>query len=120
MTLVDTSVWIDHFGSANPRLAALLEAGDVVTHPFVIGELACGNLRNRAEVFALLGALPKAATASDQEVRACIESRRLWGRGIGWVDAHLLASALLSGCALWTLDARLGRLAGSIDAVHSV
>lgn len=114
MTLVDTSVWIDHFRSRNRRLAALLEAGEVLTHTLVIGELSLGVFRNREEVFALLDRLPKAAAATDQDVRGWIESRQLWGRGIGWIDAHLAASALLTPSAFWTLDARLGRVAASV------
>jgi hypothetical protein len=114
MTLVDTSVWVDHFRSGNRRLSSLLELGEVLTHPFVIGELSLGAFRNREEVFGLLDQLPKAAAGTDQEVRGWIESRRLWGRGIGWIDAHLAASALLTPCALWTLDTRLGRVAAGL------
>ena len=114
MTLVDASVWVDHFRRRNAGLCALLEAGEAATHPFVIGELACGALRNRAEVLALLDALPKVACATDADVRGWIESGRLWGRGIGWIDLHLLASARLSRCPLWTLDARLRRVAASL------
>ncbi len=113
MTLVDTSVWIDHFRRRNARLCSLLEAAEVATHPFVIGELACGSFRNRTEVLALLDALPKVACATDADVRGWIESGRLWGCGIGWSDLHLLASARLSRCRLWTLDARLRRVAGT-------
>jgi hypothetical protein len=114
MILVDTSVWVDHLRSMNRRLAALLDAGEVVTHPFVIGELACGNLRDRAELLALLDALPGVRTVTDREVRDWIETRGLWGRGFGWVDAHLLSSALLAGCRLWTMDARLRRVAAGL------
>ena len=114
MTLVDTSVWIDHFRSRNRRLSALLETGEVLTHALAIGELSMGVFRNREEVFALLDGLPKAAAAIDQDLRGWVESRRLWGRGIGWIDAHLAASALLTPCVLWTLDARLGRVAASL------
>jgi predicted nucleic acid-binding protein len=113
--LADTSVWIEHFRRGVPELAALLESGTVLTHPFVLGELACGNLRDRAEVLDLLGRLPFAPMASDPEVLAFIERRDLMGRGIGYVDAHLLAAVALAGDArLWTLDRRLAALAGEM------
>jgi predicted nucleic acid-binding protein len=114
MTLVDSSVWIDHFRSRNRRLSLLLEAGEVLTHALVIGELSMGVFRNREQVFTLLDSLPKVAAATDQDLRGWVESRQLWGRGIGWIDAHLAASALLTPCSLWTLDARLGRVAASV------
>lgn len=120
MILVDTSVWIGHFRARSPRLAGYLEQGVVLVHPFVAGELACGNLKHRAAVLELFAALPPAAAASDAEVLNLIEGARLWRRGIGWIDAHLLASALLSEAALWTLDARLAaaaRLAGVASPV---
>ncbi|MFL5274624.1 MAG: type II toxin-antitoxin system VapC family toxin [Anaeromyxobacteraceae bacterium] len=107
MTLVDTSVWVNHLRRGEPRLRALLEAGAVLTHAAVIGELACGNLTRRSEVLSSLSALPRATHASDDEALAVIERHRLHGRGIGWVDAHLLAAALLTKCALWTQDAAL-------------
>lgn len=112
MLLADTSLWIDHLRRGNRRLAAALEEGNVATHPFVIGELACGNLRNRVEVMALLQQLPTAPVATDLEALAFIEQRRLMGLGIGYVDVHLLASVALSdGIRLWTLDVRLAALA---------
>lgn len=112
MILVDTSVWIDHLRQGDPALAEALESGQVLVHPFVVGELACGNLANRVEVLALLQALPGALLASDEEALAFIETRRLMGRGIGYVDVHLLASAALEGGAsLWTRDKRLEAVA---------
>lgn len=115
MILVDTSVWIDHLRQGDPALAALLEAGQVLVHPFVIGELACGNLANRGEVITLLQALPKAPVARDVEVLAFIESSRLMGRGIGYVDVHLLASTVLFGSAtIWTRDRRLAGVASDL------
>ena len=114
MILVDTSVWINHFQSKNTRLAALLEAGEVLTHSLVVGEMSLGVFRNREEIFALLDSLPKAGTATDKDVRGWIESRKTWGRGIGWIDACLVASALLTRCTFWTLDARLRRVATSL------
>jgi len=108
--LVDTSVWIDHFRHGNERLRQLLEAGEVATHPMVLGELACGNLVRRAEILRLLERLPGIPLAPDRVVMQSIESRRLWGKGIGWIDAHLLTASLLKQVPLWTLDRRLGKL----------
>ncbi len=112
MILVDTSVWIDHFRRGNPALVAALESEDVLTHPFVIGEIACGELKKRAEVLELLAALPAAVVATDGETLHFIERRRLMGKGIGYIDAHLLASvALTEDARLWSLDKRLASLA---------
>ena len=105
--LVDTSVWIDHLRSGNARLIELLREDSVLIHPAVIGELACGTLRKRAETLANLRLLPRAPEASLDEVLHFIDEHHLHGRGIGWVDAQLLASAALSDASLWTLDARL-------------
>jgi len=107
MTLVDTSVWIDHFRSGNRSLAGMLEREEVLTHPFVIGELACGQLRNRDEILELMAALPSATMADHDDVLALVERHRLHGRGIGWIDAHLLAAARLADASLWTLDGPL-------------
>ncbi len=112
--IVDTSVWVDHFRRGNRRLADSLDQGTVLIHPFVIGELACGNLRNRDEVLVLLASLPEAVIARHEEALHLIEARKLAGRGIGWVDAHLLASAFLSGAPLWTVDRRLQEVATSL------
>ena len=115
MILVDTSVWVDHLRSGVPELAGLLEDGEASTHPFVVGELACGNLRNRAEVLELLGNLPELPVATHGEVMEVIEGRALMGRGLGYIDVHLLASALLAPSArLWTLDRRLARVAAEL------
>jgi predicted nucleic acid-binding protein len=112
MILVDTLVWMDHFRNGNERLSHLLLDQQVVTHPMIIGELACGTLRNRAEVIQLLENLPKAVQATHAEVLHMIEERKLMGKGIGYVDAHLLASTLLTpGTQLWTLDRKLQTLA---------
>ena len=116
MILVDTSVWIDHFRSGSARLAALLTEGEVLTHPFVIGELACGNLRRRREVVAALGSLPASPVAAHREVLRLLEEKKLTGRGVGWIDVHLVASALLAGCALWTLDGPLAVVAEELGA----
>jgi hypothetical protein len=111
MLLVDTSVWIDHLRYGTIGLTDLLSEGLVLMHPCVSGELACGNLKNRTAIIADLNAIPAATRATDAEVFHLIEDKRLWGRGLGWIDAHLLASALLSKCSFWTLDKRLERVA---------
>ncbi len=113
MILVDTSVWIAHFRTGGSKLGGLLRQTLVMAHPFVRGELACGNLQNRARVLSDLKALPSAVSATHDEVVRLVEDRKLWGLGIGWIDAHLLASALLSDCPLWTLDGRLARAAAA-------
>ena len=111
MILVDSSVWMDHFRKTSRRLMDLLEAEEVCTHPFVIGELACGNLKNRKEIIALLHSLPKARKVEDDEALFFLERNNLNGRGVGWIDVHLLASCLVSPCQLWTADKRLRALA---------
>jgi predicted nucleic acid-binding protein len=114
VVLVDSSVWVDHFHRANRRLVDLLDGGDVLTHPLVIGELACGALVAREETLDLLHALPRAQQASEHEVLTLIERGRLFGMGLGIVDAHLLASMLLSGVELWTRDRALSRAAARL------
>jgi predicted nucleic acid-binding protein len=111
MTLADTSVWVDHLRHGRHRFADLLEEGRVLCHPFVVGELACGSLANRDGFLRLLGALPRATVAEHEEVMRLVQARGIHGRGLGWVDVHLLASTLLDGCALWTLDKRLEEVA---------
>ena len=115
MILVDTSVWVDHLRRGNARLAALLEQGEVVWHPFVIGELILGNLRADSEVPGLLRELSAAVVAEHEEVVVFVARHSLGASGIGWVDAHLLCSAALSRGRLWTLDRRLERIAGKLD-----
>jgi hypothetical protein len=107
MILVDTSVWINHFRRTNTELAANLNTGSVACHPFIVGELACGNLKNREEVLELFQSLPSSPTVESDEVLTFIETNSLMGKGLGYVDVHLLASALLAGIALWTSDRRL-------------
>jgi predicted nucleic acid-binding protein len=111
MILVDTSVWVDHFRNGNAQLKAWLNDNEVVVHPFVIGELACGSLRNRSEILNLLSELPEATVAQHDEVLSFVENNRLYGTGIGWIDAHLVASALLSKSKLMTLDKPLLKIA---------
>ena len=116
MILVDTSVWVEHLRAGSRSLGDALHAGQVLTHPFVIGELACGNLQNRRDVLALLGRLPSAPTATQAEALEFLERRRLMRRGIGFVDVHLLASAVLAAPArLWTIDRRLAAIAQELD-----
>lgn len=116
MILVDTSVWIDHLRDGDAELADLLNAGLVLAHPFVIGELALGNLKDRETVIAAMQGLPQAPMASHAEVMALIETRRLFSLGIGYVDAHLIAATLLApGTTLWTRDRRLSAAAKRID-----
>lgn len=105
--LVDTSVWVDHLRKGNARLESALETSEVWCHPFVQGELACGNLGNREGILSLLEALPLAPMMSHAEALSLVESRMLMGQGLGWVDVNLLGSALLAGITLWTLDQRL-------------
>ncbi|MFM9995171.1 MAG: type II toxin-antitoxin system VapC family toxin [Phycisphaerales bacterium] len=119
MILVDTSVWVDHLAIGDPRMASLLQGERVVVHPFVIGEIACGNLSDRAEIMHLLGTLPAIAPARHDEVLALLDAHRLWGRGIGWVDVHLLAAAAIAGTALWTRDQRLAAAARGIVSLHN-
>ena len=107
MVLVDTSVWVDHLRKTEPALVLLLNNSLVLMHPFVRGELACGNLKDRRKLLADLAALPAAKTASTEEVFDLIELRKLSGRGLGWTDVHLLASALISNARLWSIDKRL-------------
>ncbi len=111
MILVDSSVWIDHFRKPSSRLAELLNEEEVVVHPWVIGEIACGNLKNRTEILALLHALPQSTKADDEEALYFIERNRLNGRGVGLIDVHLLASCLIDKSFLWTADKRLEAVA---------
>lgn len=115
MILVDTSVWIEHFRVGEPRLATLLRNGQVLTHPWVTGELALGRLSRRSEILGLLNNLPRANTATGGEVLELVEQRHLVGLGIGYVDAHLLAATLLTaGAGLWTRDKRLACIASGL------
>ena len=112
--LVDTSVWVSHPSTGNPALADLLEAGEVETHPFVIGELALGNLRWWEGIPGYLEELPSVPLADHAEVLRLVEERALAGSGLGWLDAHLLASALIGGTRVWTLDRSLAAAAAQV------
>jgi predicted nucleic acid-binding protein len=109
--LADTSVWVQHFRSGDERLVESLNAGQICIHPFIIGELACGNLKNRADILELLHNLPLVSVASDAEALAFLEERALIGRGIGYIDVHLLAAAALNSSPLRTRDKRLDAVA---------
>jgi predicted nucleic acid-binding protein len=115
MILVDTSVWVDHFRTGVRTLSALLDGNRVLMHSLVLGEIACGNLRDRRQVLQLLSGLPAASRASDAEVMIFIESNQLMGQGIGFVDAHLLAAVVLEPeTLLWTRDRSLAQAAESL------
>ena len=119
MILVDTSVWINHLRVGDPKLAALLQDGYVLAHPWVIGELALGQLSQRTEILGLLHNLPQANVATDAEVLKLIESRHLFGLGIGYVDAQLLAATMLTaGAGLWTRDKRLAAVAAEFGLTN--
>ena len=118
MTLVDTSVWIDHLRHGDAELSAALQAGQVEVHPLVVGELACGNMQARTEVLGLLQALPPTPVATDKEVLFFLDRHSLMGRGIGYVDVHLLASARLGGALLWTRDKRLHAIAAELSLAY--
>ncbi len=110
MVLVDTSVWVLHLREGNANLDSLLNDGEVVCHPFIVGELACGNLKNRSEILALLQALPMSTQAEHEDVMQFIENYRLMGKGLGYIDMHLLASSLLAEVPVWTLDKKLNEV----------
>ncbi len=121
MILVDTSVWVDHLRAGDARLAELLESSTVAMHPMVLGELACGNLNDRETLLALWRNLPQLTVAADAEVLFLLERHRLWGRGIGYLDVHLLTSVSLNPDArLWTRDKRLQESAGQLELAFSV
>jgi predicted nucleic acid-binding protein len=110
MVLVDTSVWVLHLREGNIDLERFLNNGEVVCHPFIVGELACGNLKNRIEILSLLQALPTATQADHEDVMQFIDNNQLMGKGLGYIDMHLLASALLTGVSIWTTDKRLAEI----------
>ncbi len=121
MILVDTSVWVDHLRVGDKALAALLDTGVVLAHPFVIGELALGNLRQREIVLNALSDLPRASVATDVEVLHLIDRHALFGRAIGYVDAHLLAAVrLTAGAELWTKDKRLHGVADQLGLAFTL
>ena len=114
MVLVDTSVWISHLRDGNAELANLLNDGRVLCHPLIVGELACGNLKDRAVILSFLQLLPMSIEAEHDEVLSFIENNRLMGKGMGYVDVHLFTSAVLTGVPIWTLDKKLVQAADSL------
>jgi len=115
MVLVDTSIWVTHLRQGSRQLEKLLMDAEVMCHPFIIGELACGNLKNRNEIISLLQALPMALTIESDEILFYIDRNQLMGKGIGFVDVHLLASAQLTEVPLWTADKRLKSAADQLE-----
>ena len=118
MVLVDTSVWVAHLRHGAMGLEALLNKGRVLCHPFIVGELACGNLQNRSEILVLLKALPQGILAEHEEVMQFIENYRVMGKGLGYIDMHLLASALLTKVPLWTLDQKLNEVGVKLELAY--
>ncbi len=118
MVLVDTSVWVAHLRDGTIGLEALLNEGEVICHPFIIGELACGNLKNRSEILSFLQALPMATHAEHEEVMQFIENYGLMGKGLGYMNLHLLASALLTKVPLWTLDKKLNDISSRMRLAY--
>jgi len=118
MILVDTSVWVAHLREGNVGLDSLLIDGQVVSHPLIIGELACGNLENRSDILTLLSTLPMATQAEHDEVMQFIENHTLMGKGLGFIDMHLLVSATLSEVSLWTLDRRLNQVSSQLGLAY--
>jgi len=114
MVLVDTSVWVSHLREGDVGLEKLLNDGEVVCHPFIVGELACGNLRKRNEILIYLQSLPIAILAEDGEVLKFIENHQLMGKGLGYIDVHLIAAAVLTDVPLWTFDKTLEKITKKI------
>jgi predicted nucleic acid-binding protein len=119
MVLVDTSVWVFHFRETHAGLVDLLNSGEAACHPFIVGELACGSLKNRTNVISLLEALPMTFLVEHEEVLAFIEGHHLMGKGLGYIDVHLLASAVLTGVSLWTLDKKLEKAAAGLHCRYN-
>ena len=115
MILVDTSIWVTHLRQGSRQLQKLLMDAEVMCHPFIIGELACGNLQNRNEIISLLQSLPMAPTIEFEEFLFFVDRNQLMGKGVGFVDVHLLVSAQLTGVPLWTADKRLKSAADQLE-----
>lgn len=114
MVLVDTSVWVMHLRKGSPGLVELLNNGEVLCHPFILGELACGNLKDRSVILSYLELLPMSIVAEHEEVLSFIENNRIMGKGLGYEDVHLLASAVLTGVPIWTIDKKLAQTADNL------
>ena len=110
MVLVDTSIWVVHLRNGNIGFETLLNEGNVVCHPFIVGELACGNLKNRVEILSLLQTLPMAIHGDHKEVMKFIEDHTLMGKGLGYIDIHLIVSAIITDIPLWTADKKLNEI----------
>jgi len=115
MVLVDTSIWVWHLRQGSPRLHDLLQLSEVACHPFIVGELACGNIQNRNEIISLMQSLPMVDVIEHEEFLHFIENRHLMGKGLGFVDVHLVASALLANIPLWTKDKKLQKVSSSLN-----
>jgi predicted nucleic acid-binding protein len=120
LVLVDTSVWINHLREGDKNLTILLENGLVACHPFIIGELACGNMKNRNEIINLLNALPSVPLLEHYEIMEFIEGRKIMNQGIGYVDVHILGSAIIAETPLWTLDKSLNKIARELAIGYSI
>jgi len=120
MILVDTSVWVSHLRDGNTDLANLLNNGKVLCHPLIVGELACGNLKDRALIISFLQLLPMSIEAEHEEVLSFIENNRLMGKGIGYVDVQLIASAVLTGVPIWTFDKKLAQVADDLHITYKI
>ncbi len=118
MVLVDTSVWVAHLRTGNVGLETLLDEGMVACHPFIVGELACGNLKNRAEILSLLQALPPTIQVEHEKVMKFIDGHALMGNGLGYIDIHLIASALLTEIPLWTVDKKLNEFSSKLGIAY--
>ena len=113
--VVDTNIWVSHWRQTNHLLIEMVADGEIWTHPIVIGELSMGTLGNRHQTLWDLTRLGRPQLATDAETRQMVEARRLWGRGIGWNDAKILASVVIGGCLLWTRDGRLDEIADEMQ-----
>ena len=118
MVLVDTSVWVDHFRKYDSALELLLNENAVSIHPFVLGELACGNFKNRHLIISLLQVLPSSTIVSQTEYLHIIEKHKLWGTGLGFVDIHLLASSRIHNCLVYSHDKVLSTAASRFNICY--
>ena len=118
--LVDTSVWVKHLREGDKNLIRLLEQGLVACHPFIIGELACGGINNRDEIINLLNELPSTDILDHYDIMEFIEYRNIMNNGIGYIDVHLLGSALVSETPLWTFDKALRKIANQLSIEYDI
>lgn len=119
MVLVDTSVWVEHLRKGNAELKTLLNRGEVICHPFIVGELACGSIKNRSEILSLLRSLPTSVQSENEEVLQFIETHDLMAKGAGYIDMHLSASAVLTGVTIWTFDKNLAKICELLNIGYS-